>query len=61
MTIWKNALNEPVPEGMTLIESFTLWVCGNINGMINGINRQTKNLGLSAYLQWLEDMQKAVD
>lgn len=61
MTIWKNALNEPVPEGMALIENFTLWVCGNINGMINGINRQTKNLGLSAYLQWLEDMQKAVD
>ena len=61
MTIWKNALSEPVPEGMALIENFTLWVCGNINGMINGIDRQTKNLGLLAYVQWLEDMQKAVD
>jgi len=57
MTIWKNASNEPVPEGLALIESFTLWVCGNIDGMINGINR-TNSLGLSAYLKWLEDMQK---
>lgn len=32
MRIWKNALNEPVPEGLDLIESFTIWVCGNING-----------------------------
>lgn len=59
ITIWKNALNEPVPEGLALIENFTIWICGNINGMINGINKQTKTLGLPAYLKWLEDMQKS--
>lgn len=61
MSIWKNALNEPVPQGLALIENFTIWVSGNINGMTNGINRQAKELGLPAYLKWLEDMQKTED
>ena len=58
MTCWYDALGDPVLKGMELIENFTIWVCGSINGMINGINKETKNFGLPAYLHWLENMQQ---
>ena len=58
MTVWKNAFNEPVPKGLELIESFTVWICGSINNMINGINKHAKDSGLPGYLKWLQVMNE---
>jgi len=56
MTIWYNAAGEPVPTGIQLIEKFTVWFCGNCNIMIQGIKKQTPGLGLTGYLDWLNNM-----
>lgn len=61
MTVWYNALNEPVLQHMKLIEHFTVWVCGNLNSIINGINTHSKKLGLPSYLEWLRSMQRTTE
>ena len=58
MTTWYNAAGEPVPIGLHLFESYTIWVCANLNTMIIGIKSQTPELGLSGYLDWLDKMTK---
>ena len=58
VSVWSNALNEPVPEGLALIEEYTVSVCRHIDGMQRGIKRHAKTLGLPAYLEWLSEMQK---
>ncbi|HAK10919.1 MAG TPA: hypothetical protein DCO78_02165 [Chitinophagaceae bacterium] len=58
MAVWYKAMGETQPVGMKLIERFTTWVCASINSYINGIKKQSKELGLSGYLQWLEKMQE---
>ena len=58
MTIWYKALNEPIRGHMELIEHFTVWLCGNIDGIVNGINKHSKKLGLSSYLEWLQSMHE---
>jgi len=56
MTIWYNAAGEPVPTGLQLIERFTVWFCGNCDTIIQGIKKQTPILGLTGYLDWLNNM-----
>lgn len=58
MTIWFNSAGEPVPIGLQLIEEFTIWFCGNCDNMIQGIKKQTPELGLTGYLDWLNNMAK---
>ena len=59
MNVWYNAIDQPLPKGMRLIEEFTIWVCSNIASMINGIDKHSKSIGLPGYLRWLQDMQEA--
>ena len=59
MTIWYNAAGEPIPKGLQLFERYTVWVCANLNIMVQGIKKQTPELGLSGYLEWLDKMTKA--
>lgn len=60
MQIWNKALDKPLPKGIYLIENFTLFICGNIDGMINGIKRNSnsRELGVSGYLEWLNQMME---
>jgi hypothetical protein len=57
MFIWYKASGKPLLSGIKLIEDFTVWVCANINMMISGIDKHSKILGLSGYLEWLKEMQ----
>ena len=56
MTIWNTALGRPLQTGINLVEEFTLWICGNIDSVINGIKKNSKKLGISGYLEWLKEM-----
>ena len=56
MTIWNNALGKPIPQGLRLIGEFTIWTCGNLNSMTQGIKKHSPNTGLSGYLEWLKEM-----
>jgi hypothetical protein len=56
MTIWNSALGNPTPSGLLLIQSFTVWVCGSLDAMVQGIKRETPEIGLPGYLEWLEKM-----
>lgn len=58
MSVWYTAMGETPAKNMKLIQRFTTWVCGSINSYINGINKQSKELGLSGYLKWLDSMQE---
>ena len=59
MTKLKKSINEPIPEGLELIESFTLWICANINGFIIGIQCEGKVVGISAFLRCLQNMRES--
>lgn len=56
MTVWNSALVEQIPTGLVLIQKFTVWICGNLDSMTQGIKRETPELGLSGYLTWLNKM-----
>lgn len=56
MIIWNKALGEQTPTGLILIQKFTVWICGNLDSMTQGIKRETPELGLSGYLTWLNKM-----
>jgi hypothetical protein len=58
ITIWYNASGETVPIGLQLIEHFTVWICGNFDSLIEGIKKETPELGLTGYLEWLNKMTK---
>ena len=58
MRVWNTALNKPLQSGIDLIEEFTIWFCGNIDSMMNGIKKQSKEIGISGYLKWLKEMTK---
>lgn len=57
MHVWYEASGKPASCGIKLIEDFTVSVCANINVIIMGIDKHSKNLGLSGYLEWLKEMQ----
>lgn len=59
LTIWYKAAGEPVPEGIKILEKYTVWICAILNGMIIGIKKETPELGLSGYLDWLNKMTKS--
>lgn len=56
MKIWNNALGASTPEGLQLIQKFTIWICGNFNSLTMGIKKQTPEIGLGGYLEWLNKM-----
>lgn len=58
MTIWYNAAGEPIPIGLQIIERFTVWFCCNCDIMIQDIKKQTPGLGLTGYLDWLNNMTR---
>jgi hypothetical protein len=58
MRIWNTELNKSLQSGINLIEEFTIWICVNIDSMINGIKKQSKGLGIPYYLEWLKEMTK---
>jgi hypothetical protein len=58
MSAWNSAAGKRVPAGLQLIQEFTVWLCGSLYAMQQGILRETPKLGLSGYLAWLEKMTK---
>lgn len=58
MKWWYNALDKTLPTGIRLIEEYTIWVCANINLLVNGIEKHSKSTGIAGYQIWLKEMTK---
>lgn len=58
IAIWNKAAQKPIPEGLKLVEQFTLLISMNLNSMINSIKNESPELGISGYLSWIENMMK---
>ncbi|HEV7333646.1 MAG TPA: hypothetical protein VGN63_21610 [Flavisolibacter sp.] len=56
MYAWYSALGKNELDGIALIEDFTLWFCGNLNILINGMRRHAESGGIAGYLTWVKDM-----
>ncbi len=56
MNIWHNAAGTQTSDGLELISKFTVWICGNLHSLTNGIKKETPELGLGGYLDWLKKM-----
>lgn len=59
MKIWNNALGTPTPDGLQLIQEFTVWICGNFNSLTIGIKKETPEIGIGGYLEWLNKMTES--
>lgn len=56
MKIWNDSLGKSTPDGLQLIQQFTLWICSNLDSLTLGIKKETPQLGLGGYLDWLNKM-----
>ena len=57
MNIWYKASGRQNSTDLKMIIDFTIWICGILDSMTNGIEKESKELGLSGYLIWLKEMQ----
>jgi len=56
MDLWNKLFDKPCSTGLAVIEEFTIWVCSNIETLINGIKKETPTTGLAGYQEWLREM-----
>lgn len=56
MSPWNDALGNTTLHGIKLIENFTIWFCMSLDILTNGIKKETPELGLVGYLEWLNKM-----
>jgi hypothetical protein len=54
-SLWHGALGEPVPDGLALLEKFTLTASGWLYGYVCGIERHGPRRGLTGLLEWYAD------
>ncbi len=58
MNAWYEAGGYKTKKNLETIIDYTMWLTSNINITIHGIEKESKKLGLSGYLCWLENMNE---
>jgi hypothetical protein len=58
MDAWNNAGGNPLTAGIDLIKQYTMWFCSSVFAITKMIAKETKELGASGYIKWMEEMNR---
>jgi len=59
LKIWHDAAGKAMPEGLSIVTTFTELACGFLDGTVQSINRHGGGAGLSGLIDWYAEDQMA--